>query len=143
MKTVQRELLPLSIILILVFIILFFLSFCITLLKYIRLLLDLFFTAVYYCIIPVGGIALLFYLFRLKILGLQNVLFAGISHCAFGISYRAFGHASLEVSLLSDGTFRQRVLQGVLLVALVFLAPSDQGGVAATFWSEDLNHDAG
>lgn len=64
MKTVQRELLPLSIILILIFIILFFLSFCITVLKYIRLLLDLFFTAVYYCIIPVGGIALLFYLFR-------------------------------------------------------------------------------
>jgi len=64
MRTVQRELLPLSIILILVFIILFLFSFCIALLKYIRLLLDLFFTAVYYCIIPVGGIVLAFYLYR-------------------------------------------------------------------------------
>ncbi|KAF5536687.1 hypothetical protein FNAPI_11679 [Fusarium napiforme] len=64
MKTAQRELLPLSIILMLIFTLLIFFSFCITIMKNIRLLLNLFFTAAYYCIIPVGGIELVFYLFR-------------------------------------------------------------------------------
>lgn len=65
MSNMQRELFPLYIILIWVFIILYCLSLCITILKYIRVILDLFHTTVYYCIIPVGGIAFLFYLFRL------------------------------------------------------------------------------
>jgi hypothetical protein len=50
--------------LMLIFTLLIFLSSCITLLKFIRLLLSLFFTAVYYFIIPVGVMALVFYLFR-------------------------------------------------------------------------------
>lgn len=65
MNNMQRELFPLYIILIWVFIILYCLSFCITILKYIRVLLYLFHTTVYYCIIPVGGIVFLFYLFCL------------------------------------------------------------------------------
>ncbi|KAJ0153467.1 Uncharacterized protein HZ326_4190 [Fusarium oxysporum f. sp. albedinis] len=65
MNKMQREFFHLYIILIWLFIILYCLSFCITILKYIRVLLNLFHTTVYYCIIPVGGIVFLFYLFCL------------------------------------------------------------------------------